>query len=301
MNERYDVVIVGAGIAGISAAIYLKRSSLSFCLLERGAPGGKLNTIHRIDNYPGLPRISGLEFSISLQKQLSDLGGKVDYGNVVEATKSDGGFALRLDSGKTVYCSSIICASGSSERKIGIPGEKEFFGKGVSYCATCDGAFFRGQDVLVYGYKDFAAEDALYLSSICRKVYFVHPRPLEVVYSHLEELRACPNVEILEGELESLGGDSRLAYAVLADSRKLEVSGAFPLFEQTSGSAFLAPLGVKEEKGFIVVDEDMQSSVEGVYACGDVVSKRLRQLSNAAGEGAIAATAVIARIKGRKG
>ena len=172
MNERYDVVIVGAGIAGISAAIYLKRSSLSFCLLERGAPGGKLNTIHRIDNYPGLPRISGLEFSISLQKQLSDLGGKIDYGNIVEATKSDGGFALRLDSGKTVYCSSIICASGSSERKLGIPGEKEFFGKGVSYCATCDGAFFRGQDVLVYGYKDFAAEDALYLSSICRKVYF---------------------------------------------------------------------------------------------------------------------------------
>ena len=100
MNERYDVVIVGAGIAGISAAIYLKRSSLSFCLLERGAPGGKLNTIHRIDNYPGLPRISGLEFSISLQKQLSELGGKIDYGNVVEATKSDGGFALRLDSGK---------------------------------------------------------------------------------------------------------------------------------------------------------------------------------------------------------
>ncbi len=298
--ETYDVAIVGAGMAGISAAIYLKRSSLSFTLIERNAPGGKLNVIHRIDNYPGTPSISGIELSLALQKQLSDLGGKINYGNIVEAKKAGEGFVLRFDNGKEIGCSAIIAASGSSEKKLGVPGEKELFGKGISYCATCDGAFFRNKPVLVYGYKDFAAEDALYLASLCSKVYFLYPQNIEATDTHLEQLKSLPNVELLEGRIERFEGEGHLERVVLSDKRIIEANGAFPLFEQQSGSSFLLPLGVKTNNGFLVTDSNMETNVKNVYACGDIVDKKLRQLVNAASEGALAAVGVIANIRKKK-
>lgn len=298
--ERYDVVIVGAGIAGISAGIYLKRSSPSFLLIERNAPGGKLNVIHRIDNYPGVPSVSGIELSLSLQKQLQELGGSISYGNVVEAKKDGEGFVLRFESGKEVGCRAIIAASGSNEKKLGVPGEKELFGRGISYCATCDGAFFRNKPVLVYGYKDFAAEDALYLASLCSKVYFLYPQEIEATEAHLNQLRSLSNVEMLEGRIDRFEGEGHLERVVLSDGRDIGVDGAFPLFEQQSGSAFLAPLGVEANNGFLKTDADMQTSVPNVYAAGDIVDKRLRQLVNAASEGAMAAVAAIANIRKKK-
>ena len=216
---HYDVAIIGAGPAGISAAIYLLRSSVSFVLLDRGAPGGKLNNIHRIDNYPGCPNIPGPELSMSLLKQLQGLGGKVEYGNAIEVRPDEEGYLIRLEDGHSLTAKSIIACSGSSARRLGVPGEKQLFGRGVSYCATCDGAFFRNKDVMVYGYKDFAVEDGIYLASICSHVYFVYPHPLEATERHLDELRSLVNVELIEGEVSSFFGEQRLQGAASAASR----------------------------------------------------------------------------------
>ena len=299
---HYDVAIIGAGPAGISAAIYLLRSSVSFVLLDRGAPGGKLNNIHRIDNYPGCPSIPGPELSMSLLKQLQGLGGKVEYGNAVEVRPDEEGYLIRLEDGHSLTAKSIIACSGSSARRLGVPGEKQLFGRGVSYCATCDGAFFRNKDVMVYGYKDFAVEDGIYLASICSHVYFVYPHPLEATERHLEELSSCSNVELIEGEVSSFYGEQRLQGATLNTKdgeRRIEVSGAFPLSEQLSGASYLAPLEPKQENGFLVVGKDHETSLKGIYAAGDVVAKKLRQIVNAASEGAECAIEAINYVRGR--
>ena len=299
---HYDVAIIGAGPAGISAAIYLLRSSVSFVLLDRGAPGGKLNNIHRIDNYPGCPSIPGPELSMSLLKQLQGLGGKVEYGNAVEVRPDEEGYLIRLEDGHSLTAKSIIACSGSSARRLGVPGEKQLFGRGVSYCATCDGAFFRNKDVMVYGYKDFAVEDGIYLASICSHVYFVYPHQLEATERHLEELRSCNNVELIEGEVSSFYGEQHLQGATIktkGGERRIEVSGAFPLSEQLSGASYLAPLEPKQENGFLVVGKDHETSLKGIYAAGDVVAKKLRQIVNAASEGAECAIEAINYVRGR--
>ena len=299
---HYDVAIIGAGPAGISAAIYLLRSSVSFVLLDRGAPGGKLNNIHRIDNYPGCPSIPGPELAMSLLKQLQGLGGKVEYGNAIEVRPDEEGYLIRLEDGHSLTAKSIIACSGSSARRLGVPGEKQLFGRGVSYCATCDGAFFRNKDVMVYGYKDFAVEDGIYLASICSHVYFVYPHPLEATERHLEELSSCSNVELIEGEVSSFYGEQRLQGATIKAKgveRRIEVSGAFPLSEQLSGASYLAPLEPKQENGFLVVGKDHETSLKGIYAAGDVVAKKLRQIVNAASEGAECAIEAINYVRGR--
>ncbi len=294
--EEKDVVVIGSGIAGISASIYLKRSNASFALLDKGAPGGKLNNIHRIDNYAGMASISGPELASALMEQANGLGVAFDYGNVVGVSQEEGGFLIRGE-GESWKAKSIIIATGLSSRKQTVPGEKERVGRGVSYCATCDGAFFKGKTVAVVGYEDHAVEDALYLSSIVSKVYFIAPMPIVGAPVHVEALKACPNVEIMEGSsLLSISGDPLVKSILISTKdgeKELEISGVFPLFGEAPSNAPFASLGVKMEKGFIIVDADMRTNVPGVFACGDVVSKKLRQLITAASDGAIAATSAI--------
>ncbi len=294
--EEKDVVVIGSGIAGISASIYLKRSNVSFALLDKGAPGGKLNNIHRIDNYAGMASISGPELASALSEQANGLGVAFDYGNVVGVSQEEGGFLIRGE-GESWKAKSIIIATGLSSRKQTVPGEKERVGRGVSYCATCDGAFFKEKTVAVVGYEDHAVEDALYLSSIVSKVYFIAPMPIVGAPVHVDALKARPNVEIMEGSsLLSISGDPLVKSILISNKdgeKELEVSGVFPLFGEAPSNAPFASLGVKMEKGFIIVDADMRTNVPGVFACGDIVSKKLRQLITAASDGAIAATSAI--------
>lgn len=294
--EEKEVVIIGSGIAGISASIYLKRSNVSFVLLDKGAPGGKLNNIHRIDNYAGMSSISGPELAGALLEQATGLGIAFDYGNVVGISEEKDGFLVRGED-ESWKAKSIIIATGLSSRKQTVPGEKEKVGRGVSYCATCDGAFFKGKKVAVIGYEDHAVEDALYLSSLAEKVYFIAPSPIVGASVHVEALKGCVNVEIMEDtSLVSVSGERLVESIVAANGegeKTLEVSGVFPLFGETPSNAPFASLGVKMEKGFIVVDEDMKTNVPGVFACGDIVFKKLRQLITAASDGAIAATSAI--------
>ncbi len=301
--KEVDVVIIGSGIAGISAAIYLKRSSLSFVLLDKSMPGGKLNIIHRIDNYPGYPSISGLELSKSLLEQCRQLGIEFSYGEVNKVEKVDSNFLIRTDIDS--YLSKVvIVASGLSEAKLNIPGEKQYFGRGVSYCATCDGPFFKNKDVAIYGYKDFAFEDAIYLSSLVNRLYFILPKPPLATETHLNEVKKAKNITIFDGySLKEIKGDNKVNSIVINkdnENKELEVSAIFPLFEQISSSSFLSPLNIKASNGFIDVDKDGKTNVDGVYAVGDIVNKKLRQLINAASEGALAAISSINYVRSKK-
>lgn len=301
--KEVDVVIIGSGIAGISAAIYLKRSSLSFVLLDKSMPGGKLNIIHRIDNYPGYPSISGLELSKSLLEQCKQLGIEFSYGEVNKVEKVDSNFLTRTDIDS--YLSKVvIVASGLSEAKLNIPGEKQYFGKGVSYCATCDGPFFKNKDVAIYGYKDFAFEDAIYLSSLVNRLYFILPKSPLATETHLNEVKKTKNITIFDGySLKEIKGDNKVNSIVINkdnENKELEVSAIFPLFEQISSSSFLSPLSIKMSNGFIDADKDGKTNVDGVYAVGDIVNKKLRQLINAASEGALAAISSINYLRSKK-
>ena len=301
--KEVDVVIIGSGIAGISAAIYLKRSSLSFVLLDKSMPGGKLNIIHRIDNYPGYPSISGLELSKSLLEQCKQLGIEFSYGEVNKVEKVDSNFLTRTDIDS--YLSKVvIVASGLSEAKLNIPGEKQYFGKGVSYCATCDGPFFKNKDVAIYGYKDFAFEDAIYLSSLVNRLYFILPKSPLATETHLNEVKKAKNITIFDGySLKEIKGDNKVNSIVINkdnENKELEVSAIFPLFEQISSSSFLSPLSIKMSNGFIDADKDGKTNVDGIYAVGDIVNKKLRQLINAASEGALAAISSINYVRSKK-
>lgn len=301
--KEVDVVIIGSGIAGISAAIYLKRSSLSFVLLDKSMPGGKLNIIHRIDNYPGYPSISGLGLSKSFLEQCRQLGIEFSYGEVNKVEKVDSNFLTRTDIDS--YLSKVvIVASGLSEAKLNIPGEKQYFGRGVSYCATCDGPFFKNKDVAIYGYKDFAFEDAIYLSSLVNRLYFILAKSPLATETHLNEVKKAKNITIFDGySLKEIKGDNRVNSIVINkdnEDKELEVSAIFPLFEQISSSSFLSPLNIKTSNGFIDVDKDGKTSVDGVYAVGDIVNKKLRQLINAASEGALAAISSINYVRSKK-
>lgn len=296
-NRTIDVVIVGGGMAGLTAGIYLRRSSLSSIILEKGAPGGKLNNIHRIDNYPAAPKISGPDLAVAVYSQALELGVELAYGSVFSITKKDDRFFVETDAGN-YSCKAVIIATGVENSKLGIPGEKENEGKGVSYCATCDGPFFRGKKVAIIGNKDHAVEDALYLSGLAEHLYFIIPEPLETNELHYSQLMECKNITMIEGgrALRILGEGhvSGLVYVQDEVEHTIEVDAVFPLFGEKSSSAFLSALKPSSNKGFLICDASMSTSVPGLFACGDIVDKKLRQLVNAAGEGAEAATSAIA-------
>ena len=301
--ERYDCLVIGAGIAGITAGIYLKRSNLSCLVLDKDAPGGKLNNIHRIDNYPGVAKIAGPELAMSLFNQANDLGVVFDYGAVSEVRKENGLFLVQTDV-NSYEAKSLIVATGIENKKLGVPGEAEFNGKGVSYCATCDGNFFKGMPVVVYGYKDHAVEDAIYLSGLASHVYVLAPQELETTQAHREELLRADNLTLLEGaKLLQAKGEGKLesvTYELNGEQHELETAALFQLYGEKSSSMFLSSLGVKTNKGFIEVGPNMETNVPGLFAAGDVLDKKLRQLVNAAGEASVAATMAIAYVHSLK-
>ena len=299
----YDSLIIGAGIAGITASIYLKRSNKNALLLDKGAPGGKLNNIHRIDNYPGLSKIPGPDLAMALWNQASELGVEYAYGSVVEVRKQDDLFYVKTDVGE-YQSKTIIVATGVENKKLGIPGEDIYLGKGVSYCATCDGNFFKGKDVALVGNADHAVEDAIYLADLVSHLYFLYPEEVAATPSHIEELKARENVTWIPiKKALRIEGSNLVESFVYEDEdgeHSLQVAAVFPLYGEKSSSAFLSPLGLANNKGFLVTDPNMECSVPGVYAAGDIVDKKLRQLVNAAGEGAIAATSAISYLQKRR-
>ncbi len=298
-----DVIVIGAGVAGLTAGIYLKRSSLDALILDKYAPGGKLNNIHRIDNYPGEASIAGPDLAMKMLEQATALGVELGYGNVSSIRKDGDGFLLTSDAGD-FKAKAIIVATGLDQRSSKLPGEDRLLGKGVSYCATCDGAFFKGKKVALYGYDDRAIEEAIYLAGVVDHVFFLHPEPLEGAPAHIETLLGLKNVTLLEkAKLEEVLGENHvesILYSQGNEKKSLEVAGLFPLTGEVPSSALLSPLGVNSEKGFVLVDSNCATNVPGIYAAGDIIAKKLRQIVTAASDGAIAATSALAYLRARK-
>lgn len=308
-----DVVIIGAGTAGLTAAIYALRAGKSVLVLEQENYGGQIINTPKVENYPGIEQISGYEFASGLFRQAEKLGMEYRSEKVTDIKMEDGtpgrsvaGDAEALSAAginKIVETAegshrarAVIIATGAKNRPLGIEKEPEFTGRGISYCATCDGMFFRGKKVAVVGGGNTALEDAVFLSNYCEKVYLVHRRDTFRGEEKLvKELQAKDNVEfLLNKTVQALEGEQTLQAAVLYDKisggkTRLEVSGLFVAIGRTPETEVFAGLVDLDENGYIVAGEDCRTSVGGIFAAGDCRRKTVRQLTTAAADGAVAA------------
>ncbi len=302
--SSYDIVIVGAGPAGLTAAIYARRAAKSVLVLEAKAWGGQIINTPDIENYPAAPHISGADFANALYEQAVGLGAELRLEKVVGV--EDLGKRKRVRSTAAEYeAGAVILATGSENRKLGVEREAELTGKGVSYCATCDGNFFRRRDVAVVGGGNTALEDALYLSELVNKVYLIHRRDaFRGEEAAVAALREKENVEfVLNSTVTALLGDKRLSGVEVMDKltgekRVLELKGLFVAVGRVPENECFRELIEVDESGCAVAGESCRTKVPGVFVAGDVRTKELRQLVTAAADGAAAATAAINYLNG---
>lgn len=306
MIVNKDILIIGAGPAGISAAIYLSRSKYSFVLLEKEMVGGKLNTITDIENYPGFTMISGPELIMKYQEQLKARNIEITKDNIQGITKEKNLFKVVADN-NTYLVKVLIIATGSTNKKAGINGEKEFLGRGISYCAVCDGFFYRNKDVLVFANESKGYKEALYLEKLVNKLYLVNDNNLDDEDNDLENLKNSKRVDFLYGfSIKEYVGDEFGLTGVILENTKtkdelsLKVSGVFPFIGEIPSSYFLNTLNLDMNNGYINVNSNCETNVEGVYAIGDIVRKPLKQIVTASSDGAIAATSAIRYLNNKK-
>lgn len=286
----YDVIVIGMGVAGISSAIYLKRAGKKVLLLEKDIPGGVINYIDNIENYPGFKSISGPDLAMNLFDSVKNLKIEYKFENVSD---------IILDKVKTIKTESgiyqaknVIIATGRSPKLLGLAGEKELIGKGISTCALCDGALYKNKDVAVVGGGSSALSESLYLSKIVNKVYLIHRRDeFRGEKILIDEVRKTRNIElILNNEIKELEiEEDKLKKIILKDNRKIDISCLFLYIGFVPNTAFLEKTGLKLEDGYILVNDSYETNIDGVYAVGDVIKKEIYQIITAASEGAIAA------------
>lgn len=294
MSETLDLVIIGAGPAGIAAGIYASRAMLSFVLLEKSFAGGQIVNTYEIENYPGIKSTSGFELSTMFREHAEDLD--VEFkSEEVQEIMLDGPIKTVVTNSETYQAKTVILATGASWRKLGVAGEDKFSGMGVSYCATCDGAFYREKVTAVVGGGDVAVEDAIYLSRLCKKVYLIHRRDeLRAVKVLQEHLFKIDNIEILwDHEVDEIIGDQAVNQLKVHNnktnaSQTLEVDGVFVAVGSTPNSELAHDQVELDSKGWIKTDEDCATNIPGVFAAGDLRVKSLRQVLTAASDGAVA-------------
>ena len=294
----YDLIIIGSGPAGLAAAIYAQRAKLNTLVIERAmVSGGQVLNTYEVDNYPGLPGIGGYELGMKFREHADKLGALFAEDEVVRVEDEGAGKVKRVVGEKDTYeAKSLILATGAHHRLLEVPGEKELSGAGVSYCATCDGAFFRNKVTAVIGGGDVAVEDAIFLARMCSKVYVIHRRnELRAAKSLQEKLFSLDNVEMVwdsvaekicgEGQVDSL----KISNVKTGEKRTLSLQGVFIAVGITPESQAFEGL-VEMEKGYIKAGEDCATSAPGIFAAGDVRKKNLRQIITAAADGANAVT-----------
>lgn len=295
--EKFDVVIVGAGTAGLSAAIYAVRAGKKVLLLEANAYGGQIINTPEVENYPGIKYISGFEFATALYEQAVGLGAELRYEKVEKIENAE--MEKRVHTNKAEYiCKAVILATGAKNRPLGLEHETEWIGAGISYCATCDGAFYRGQDVAVAGGGNTALEDAIFLSNYCRRVYVIHRRDsFRGEEKLLQTLKQKENVEfVLNSNIVRLVGEDGLDAVDVEDKfsgerKEIEVSGLFIAIGQEPCNEAFVDLVKLDQIGYIVAGENCRTNVEGIFTAGDCRTKGIRQLTTAAADGAVAALA----------
>ncbi len=299
-----DVLIIGAGPAGLSAAIYAERAGKHAVCLEALTVGGQIVNTPEIENYPGIKKTSGFEFSMALFEQATELGTEIVYEKAARIEEKPGSdvdkstYVVTTQSGKEFECRSVILATGAKNRHLGLAREEELLGKGISYCATCDGAFFKGKDVAVNGGGNTALEDALFLSNYCSKVYIIHRRDqFRGEPKNLEALKGKDNIEyILDSTVTELIGEDRLEKVAVknkntGDIKEIPVSGLFIAIGQEPDNKPFASVVELDEKGYIKANESCKTQMSGVFVAGDCRTKAVRQLTTAASDGAVAALA----------
>lgn len=295
----YDLIIIGAGPAGLSAAVYAARAELDFIVIEGSMmQGGQVLTTYDVDNYLGLPEIGGFDMGMKFAEHAKKLGVTFVTENVISMEIQKNVKSVKTDK-NTYETKTIIIATGAVHKKAGIPGEAEFTGKGVSYCATCDGAFFKNKVTAVVGGGDVAVEDALYLSRMCGKVYLIHRRDeFRAAKSLVKKARETDNIEfILDSVVEKIDGENKVRSINIrskkgATIKTLEVDGVFFAVGMQPVTAFVDKNIEMNEAGYIIAGEDCATNIPGVYAAGDIRTKQLRQIITAAADGANAVTSV---------
>ena len=292
-----DVIIVGGGTAGLTAAIYALRAGKSATVFEALTVGGQIVNTPDIENYPGIAHVSGFDFVMGLSKQATDLGAVIKYENVIEVEKDGNGFKVKTAK-NTYEASAVVLATGAKNRPLGIEREQELIGKGVSYCATCDGMFFRGKDVAVNGGGNTALEDAAFLANYCSKVYLIHRRDkFRGDEKSVELLRSKENVEfVLNCNVTALLGENKVEGVEVTDKntgekRVLDVSGLFVAIGQMPANGAFAGIAALDPKGYFDSDESCTTETPGIFVAGDCRTKEVRQLTTAASDGAVAALA----------
>lgn len=293
----YDLIIAGSGPAGLSAGIYAKRAGLNALVIEKEVvSGGQVLTTYEVDNYPGLPGISGYDLGTGMRAHADKLG--VSFAeDTIESVEKENGFYLIKGTAKEYEAKGLIIATGAHHATLGVPGEENLQGMGVSYCATCDGAFFAGLDVAVVGGGDVAVEDAIFLARSCRKVYLIHRRDeLRAAKSLQKALFACENVELIWDTVvkEIKGNDSVESINIYnkktGESGSINVNGVFVAVGIIPNTENLSNIADCNEKGYFVAGEDCRCSSKFIYAAGDVRTKQLRQIVTAVADGANAVT-----------
>ena len=295
--SSYDVIIVGGGPAGLAAGLYTARMNLKAVLVDRGPLGGQLLNTELVEDYPGFETILGSELATKMGEHARKFGLEVrDFEPVKEIDVEGETKVVRLESGEELRAPALIMAAGGLPRYIGVPGEKEFWGRGVSYCAVCDGAFFKGQELAVVGGGDAAVEEGEFLTRYASKVYIIHRRnELRAQPILIDRARANPKVEfILEAVVTKITGDEKVQvvhYEQRGVAKELPVGGAFIFVGFVPNSNLFKVHVDHDEAGYILTGRDMQTSVEGIWAVGDVRSQLTKQIATAVGDGTTAAVA----------
>lgn len=308
-DQTYDLIIVGGGPGGLSAGIYAMRAALKTVLIEKGVAGGQVTMSDEVDNYPGIEHTSGAELSMQFVQHAEAYGLEMRNQEVTEIEPGLDWHKVHLDDGQVLQAHAVILGAGGSPRKLGIPGEDDYYGKGVSYCAVCDGFFFRDKTVIVVGGGDTAAEEALYLAKLTKKVYIAHRRD-ELRASKILQKRVLDDckIDVLWNTVltEILADDAgvvgvRLKDTLSAEERTMDLDGVF-VFIGFEPNNQIVPAGIKlNADGYVMTNENCETAISGIYAIGDLREKTFRQIVISAADGAVAALASAHHVEMRKG
>ena len=299
MKLDFDCIIIGSGIAGMTAAIYLKRANVNVLIIDKDAPGGQLNKVTQIDNYPGFTSITGPDLASNVFNQINALGVEYRYGMVIDIEdKKD--YKVVITEKEKITASSIIIATGRQPKKLGVQKEDELLSRGISYCALCDALFYKDKVVATVGSGNGALTEAIYLSDICQKVIMINKKKVfdgeEILVKRVKEIE---NIEIrFNSQITEFNTkEDVLDSIILNNNEEIKLSGVFIYTGLQPSGDFLKNLPIEFEKQYIVVDKDMMTSVKNVYACGDIVKKSLYQLTTAVSDASIAAISVKKNLK----
>ncbi|WP_342268946.1 NAD(P)/FAD-dependent oxidoreductase [Spiroplasma endosymbiont of Aspidapion aeneum] len=292
----YDAIIVGGGPAGTSASLYLKRAGLKILIIEKQALGGKVNFTDSVENYLLGKSVRGMELGDMIKSQITELNIECKFSTVVSLKKNENLFTIGLNDNELINSRSVIIATGTKERLLNVENSDRYQYRGITYCAICDGPSFKNKTMAVIGGGDAAIEESLFLSKIAKKLYLIHRRQIfRANFNSVECLKKQENVEfILDSVVDRVDGDKKIESITIRNLvnkkyNKIDVDVVFPYIGQIPSSCLLKNLGVLNDSGFVIIDENFQTKIKGLYAIGDVVNKKIRQIATAVNDGCVCA------------